>query len=302
MCAKESASCGRQVLFVVEGKKTDPKVVKTALEALGVETDGYSILSFGTNLHSLIRLITDGGHDEEVDFAGVELREVLADLMESGKGTLGRIDHHNMPGDDLGDPDWLRTAKITDFFLLFDFDPHASEYTEEDLYRFQCAFVDSAGDLGKLLLSYPMVEACKEACAVADCEFMELVASEPLGDYKATVQNRLVNDGLARFCDLRKYTAGDFATGVSRSVAKANALLDKGRRSDRGVALRDLASACDEVDLPALLKVQQEWYGSRKEVPVVGTGLFFLSIWSRELNGAEARTGNGLAIETLKKP
>ncbi len=101
---------------------------------------------------------------------------------------------------------------------------------------------------------------------------------------------------------VRRRGKEDSTASVSRSVAKANALLDKGRRSDRGVALRDLASACDEVDLPALLKVQQEWYGSRKEVPVVGTGLFFLSIWSRELNKANAGTNGGQVSDLNRIP
>lgn len=291
MSVQRSASHRRQILFVVEGKKADPKVVKAALNAFGIDTDGYSVLSFGTHLHSLIRLIGGGAHGADAGFDDVDIKEVLADLLESGKGTLGRIDHHNAPDSDLSDADWLRTAKITDFFLLFDFDPHASEYTEGDLYLFQQAFIDSAGDLGKLLLSYPMVEACKDACAIRTEEFMGLVAGEPIGSYKAAVQKRLVEEGLSRFCDFRKYTAEDFASGIARSVEKASMLVGKACDVNPGEKLRDLAGACDEVDLAELLKVQQEHYRNRGEVPVVGVGLFFLSTWSRELNLAWSKAG-----------
>ena len=280
----------KQILFVVEGNRTEPDVILAALHALGVDTERFGILTFGTNVHTLIGIIGDGAPAGQIDFEGIEIKELLANMLESGEGTLGGLDRRNVPRDDLRDADWLRTAKITDFFLMFVFDPHAPAYDPECLRAFQNAFVDSASDLGRLLISYPMVESFKEACALEAEEFMDLEAEEPLSSYKDVVHARLRDRRRADFDDLRKYRGEDFARGLALSTAKTRALLAGDHLNNSLESMRfDLAAACDEVDLPALLASQQETYGRNGTVPVVCTGLFFMSLWPRALNNAWGR-------------
>lgn len=273
----------KQILLVVEGDHTEPGLIHAALRALGVDTERLAILTFGTHVHTLINAISDGAPADQADFEGVEIKELLADMLESGEGTLGGVDRHNIPQDNLSDADWLRTAKITDFFLMFDFDPQASEYDPEYLRAFQDAFIDSAGDLGKLLISYPMIESFKDCCALEADEFMGLVAAEPLDSYKEVVHSRLLDRGKAGFDDVRRYQGEDFARGLALTTAKIRALLGDARPA---AAYRDLAEECDDVDLPTLLLAQQESYERNGTVMVACTGLFFLSLWPLALNNA----------------
>lgn len=83
----------------------------------GFEPEDFSILTFGTHIHSLIKTIGDGRHGADIDFEGIELREVLAALLESGEGTLEGLEHYGQFQDPRGDADWLRGAEITDHFL-----------------------------------------------------------------------------------------------------------------------------------------------------------------------------------------
>lgn len=282
----------RRVLFVVEGAKAEHDAVLACSRVFGFEPEDFSILTFGTHIHSLIKTIGGGRHGADIDFEGIELREVLAALLESGEGTLEGLEHYGQFQDPRGDADWLRSAEITDFFLLFDFDPHASEYSSEDLGGFQRAFVDSSGDQGKLLLSYPMFESHKDAAALGYEEYLDLCACEPIATYKRVVNDRLSEAKKAKFTDLRKYKRGDFVRIMAFSAAKANALVGNTSMKSLEAVLEitDLAKLCDEVDLYALLKAQQRRFEADGVVPVACLGFFFLSAWPKLVNDAWTRS------------
>ena len=281
----------RQVLFVVEGEKAEHNAVLACRQVFGIESADFAILTFGTHIHSLIRTIGGGQHGADIDFEGVELREVLADLIESGEGTLKGLEHYGIQKHGRSDADWLRTAEITDFYLLFDFDPHASEYSGDDLKGFQRAFINSAGDLGKLLLSYPMFESYKVAAALSFEEYIDLCACEPFATYKQVVNGQLREAGKAYYADLRKYQSEDFAQVIAFAATKANSLIGgvSSKPNDALLAITDLANSCDEVDLYALLMAQQRRYEEDGDVPVVCTGFFFLSAWPQLVNDAWKR-------------
>lgn len=59
----------------------------------------------------------------------------------------------------------------------------------------------------------------------------------------------------------------------------------------------DLADFCDDVDLYALLRVQQRRYEEDGVVQALSTGFFFLSIWSQLVNNAWMRRNPSFAYE-----
>lgn len=184
----------------------------------------------------------------------------------------------------------MRTALITDFFLLFDFDPQASEYSPDSLRSFQTVAIDSTDCIGKLLLSHPMIEAYKDACALDADRFLALEACQPIGSYKSTVHARLTDEKQFTYLNPTSYRREDYARGIARSAIKASRLASRenlGTRYDFEL-YGNLAERCDEVDLTRLLESQQRRYEESQTVSVVCTALFFLSIWPLELNRAWA--------------
>jgi len=78
--------------------------------------------------------------------------------------------------------------------LIFDFDPHAPDFSPEKIQRMAEYFVESS-DMGKLYLNYPMVEAFYHMSSIPDEQYNNRFATlEELqaGTYKmrVNVENR----------------------------------------------------------------------------------------------------------------
>lgn len=152
--------------------------------------------------------------------------------------------------------------------------------------------------LESFLLSYPMLESFREACALGMDEYFEMRACMPFSAYKHAVHTRLHEEGLGEYCDLGTYDRMKYAKGAAHTAAKAYALLAGGdlRECHRVIRETDLAACCDAVDLPGLLACQQQTYAQEGTLSSVTTALFFLSAWSRKLNQAWWRCrGMGIA-------
>lgn len=278
----------KRVLFIVEGEDTERELILAAMSAFGINTEGFAILLYRTNVHALIDAIAGEDGEFEDDFESVEMREVLAEMLESGAGSIGEVDYHGMVEHTAGDAEWLRTASITDVFLLFDFDPQANKYSPKRLRAFQAAFMDSTGDQGRLLLSYPMIEAYKDAGAHSYDDFRALDANRPLSEYKKVVNDRLCAMGKGEYCGLKAYDRETFARCIAFSIAKARFMTTSagGPAGYNETPRGGLASQCDDIDLVSLLIEQQRLYEEDGTVAVVCTALFFLSVWPVQLDHA----------------
>lgn len=278
----------KRLLFIVEGESTERELILAAMDAFGISSEGFAILLYRTNIHVLINEIAGEDGEFEDDFGNIEIREVLAQMIESGKGNIGEVDYHNLTEHTAGNADWLRTASITDVFLLFDFDPQAPKYRPERLRAFQEAFTDSTGCLGKLLLSYPMIEAYRDASAHPFDEFCALYAHQPLSGYKKAVSDRLSKEGMGKYRGINAYDRETFTRGMASSTARACRLVSG--RSEQAcfneVLRNDLSLQCDKVDLVRLLIAQQQMYERYQVVAVLCTALFFLSIWPTKVDQA----------------
>ena len=101
----------KQLRFIAEGEKVERDLIKRAMRAFGVDSERFAILIFGTTVHQLIEEIVGEGGAFEADFESVDMKLVLADMLETGRGTLSGIDYHGVATHTAGDAAWLRTAK-----------------------------------------------------------------------------------------------------------------------------------------------------------------------------------------------
>jgi hypothetical protein len=124
----------RKILVLVEGARTDARLMERLLAIYNIDVK-YEIVSYGTNIYTLY-----GEMFAENDPSMVDLLQILkAREIDPGKKAIF-------------------DASYSDILLIFDFDPHAPDFSSEKIRRMSEYFVESS-DMGKLYLNYPMVEA-----------------------------------------------------------------------------------------------------------------------------------------------
>lgn len=92
-------------------------------------------------------------------------------------------------------PDKLRYKKdFTNIILVFDYERHDTNFSEEKILEMQSYFVD-ATDMGKLYINYPMIESYQHLCQLPDCDFAErkiAVSLQPGKKYKSLVEKETI--------------------------------------------------------------------------------------------------------------
>ena len=92
-------------------------------------------------------------------------------------------------------PDKLRYKEdYTNIVLVFDYERHDTNFSEEKILEMQRCFVDAA-DMGRLYINYPMIESYRHLCQLPDVDFAERkipVSLQPGKKYKALVEQETV--------------------------------------------------------------------------------------------------------------
>ena len=92
-------------------------------------------------------------------------------------------------------PDKLRYKEdFTNIVLVFDYERHDTNFSEEKILEMQRCFVDPA-DMGKLYINYPMIESYRHLCQLPDGDFAErkiAVSLQPGKEYKALVERETI--------------------------------------------------------------------------------------------------------------
>jgi len=160
----------RKILVLVEGARTDARLMEKLLAIYNIDVK-YEIVSYGTNIYTLY-----GEMFAENDPSMVDLLQILK-ARENDSGKKAIFD-----------------ASYSDILLIFDYDPHAPDFSSEKIRRMAEYFVESS-DMGKLYLNYPMVEAFYHMSSIPDEQYNNRFATlEELqaGTYKmcVNVENR----------------------------------------------------------------------------------------------------------------
>ncbi len=92
-------------------------------------------------------------------------------------------------------PDKLQYKEdFTNIVLVFDYERHDTNFSEEKILKMQRCFVDAA-DMGKLYINYPMIESYLHLCQLPDDDFAERkipVSLQPGKEYKALVEQETI--------------------------------------------------------------------------------------------------------------
>lgn len=99
-------------------------------------------------------------------------------------------------------PDELRYKEdFTNIFLVFDYERHDVNFSEEKILQMQRCFTDSA-DMGQLYINYPMLESYQHLRGLPDRGYMQRqipVALQPGKEYKNLVARETVLGDLVEF-------------------------------------------------------------------------------------------------------
>lgn len=155
------------ILFVFEGRKTEPSLFKTLEYLYFKKTNEQKICCFGYNIYELYRLMNESDFTE--------------DIVTVIKRKLASRNEKPIPED----------VSITDFsevYLFFDYDFQNKNLELEELnsqVQEMLGFFFDETINGKLYINYPMVESIKCTQKLPDEHFYEYkVAREDCSDFK----------------------------------------------------------------------------------------------------------------------
>lgn len=128
------------ILFVFEGERTEPQILKCMQKVYFSSSDQPIVQAiFGTDIYQLWKKVNE---DEYLDLIEV-LREIKTN--DKNKATLQNI---------------TRDA-VSEIYLFFDYDGYATQASDEKIQALLQYFNEET-ERGKLYISYPMVESLKD--------------------------------------------------------------------------------------------------------------------------------------------
>ncbi len=267
----------RRVLFLVEGEKTEPRILAHLFSVYGL-SDAYEIVPVGGVVHQLLLELENcyGDSLSDPDEYDVDTIELLRQMFPQHEDSLAGL--------------------FTDLILTFDYDPHDDRFDPERLRLFQGIFSDST-DSGMLYISYPAIESFHDFASIGDqafgddCLVLKRLKEEGFSGYKDWASRRG-----ADACDITRLNALDWSRIIAMHVGKVRHLA-KGEPYD---AFRTfdgrLAKAAQEVDLEALLAFANDRYRNEGVVYPCCTLLFFMGHWPRALDGAWRKAVRFMAV------
>ncbi|MCR4643822.1 MAG: hypothetical protein K5695_00230 [Oscillospiraceae bacterium] len=166
-----------KILMLVEGAKTDVKLMRHLVELYGI-AENHVIVSYNTNIYTLYKAMFIDNDPETVD-----LLQLLKSREQDPEKKLIFDEHYS------------------DILLVFDLDPQDPTFSQESILEMQAFFTESS-DMGKLYLNYPMVESFYHMKAIPDPDYHSRTATlDELrkGTYKSRVNAENRNRDYTKF-------------------------------------------------------------------------------------------------------
>lgn len=238
-----------KILVIVEGEKTDYRLMNRLLQLYGI-SDSHEIISYNTNIYTLYNEMFRDGDPDSID--------LLQNLKE----------HETDP-----EKKNLFDERYSDILLIFDLDPQDPLFSAEKILEMLAYFVESS-DMGKLYLNYPMVEAFYHMKNIPDEEYNTYTATmEELKKhkYKARVNLENRNHNYAKFAATKE----ECTTVIVQNIEKSW-LLAETERMVNGVE----QLLPDSVDV---LKAQLRKLEEHQLVSVLCTCVFYIADYNPKL-------------------
>lgn len=171
-----------KILILVEGAKTDVKLMKHLLDIYGISKN-HEVVSYNTNIYTLYKEMFAGNDPSSID---------LLQLLKSKENNVQKKK--------------IFDEKYSDILLVFDLDPQDNEFSASRILEMQNYFTESS-DMGKLYINYPMVEAFYHLKSIPDNEYNERIVdiNELLShSYKTRVNHENRDHDYTKFAINRK--------------------------------------------------------------------------------------------------
>lgn len=226
----------KDVLFIVEGESTEPKLLKKINTILKLDAD-INIYSYKTSIYELYDELK---FDDDLDVT-LLLRE-----KESRKRQRN-----------------ILSKNFVAVYLVFDFEPHYQKFDVEKIKKMNTFFNDSL-DKGLLLINFPMVEAVRHLKAMPDKEFMtRTVNKNSVNRYKELVGKE------STYTDFEKYNFEIVVHQIIHHFIKLNYLVNNVK------ILPDPEEALDMINSDNLINIQYNAY-TNDEIYVLSTVYYYL--------------------------
>lgn len=179
------------ILFIVEGELTEPKLLGMIYRQFQVDTK--KIYPFKSSIHQLYRELS---FDDDLDIV-LLLKERTHD---QGKKKM-------------------LSMKFSAIYLIFDFDPQDPNF-DLDKLKDMARFFNDPLDKGLLLINYPMIEAHRHHGNLPDLSFLQkTVTKEQVKKYKQLVGKE------SKCTDLNNYNRAFTIQQLVHHLVKLNMLI-----------------------------------------------------------------------------
>lgn len=196
----------RITLFLFEGAVREHEYFTSLRNAIldssdkpHAKNEGTILCSMGNNLYQL--------YEEVKEDADLNLPVLLKD-------GLGNPNNRALLQD-------IDEDQITDIYLLFDMELQDSRYKDEKLISMLETFNDEA-ELGKLIISYPMIEAIRHIHCLESYLDLKINANECRGRVYKSLS---VKETMAIYHDHRKITFSHWRDLIVSNISKSNYLI-----------------------------------------------------------------------------
>lgn len=215
-----------KIAFIVEGVKTEPMIINNIKKNFyNDEKVQLLVLPSGLNIYMLWKKIQE-------DEGNTNIIDLLKEDAEKNKSRYVR--RVNEQCDDFDSFVNLNKNDFSEIYLFFDYDGHADnlpgEILTDDIIELMLETFDNETELGKLYISYPMVEAIKHfsstssLCDHKDCHYK----MDDTCHYKELIHNSSCIESL-RLVDIEIDYWKDF---LKRFLTKVSCLLDYAQQLD----------------------------------------------------------------------
>lgn len=149
------------ILFVFEGKKSEPKLFEALKELFFPQRVEQFVCTYNSNIYSLYSHLVklDVFKDENIESSGRTVSILNTILQKKGDNTLADI----------------LESDISEIFLFFDYDFHESRLSLEENNKHlneMLEYFNDETENGKLYINYPMIESIKYHKELPDANFL----------------------------------------------------------------------------------------------------------------------------------
>ena len=155
------------ILVIVEGAKTDVRLMERLFKLYKID-NRHQIVSYNTNIYALYNAVFIEVDDPNNIDLLLHLRSRESD--PNKKAILSKT--------------------YVETLLIFDFDPHDPQYSDDKIREMAAFFTDSI-EMGKLYINYPMVEAFYHMKSIPDEDYNSYTAS--MSELKSSMYKARVN-------------------------------------------------------------------------------------------------------------